>query len=258
MTTWCLIPNLVLYFLASLFYLFLPFGESFFLQERRRFWLADIAFLLTLFGALLELIYLGFSISQKTFSPLAFVSLGLIFLFLWLVWRGGWWGLGIIFVPLGFIFLILSLEGQSKSYLLEKLSWLISFHIVFAGLALIFLLGSFCLGLAFLIHERNLKTKKWGHFAISLPPLLPSERKAAVWLRIGFVWLTLVLITGSLLVFEHPHLFSKEFMHIALALAAWGFYAAGLNRRWLAPQGRKILLLSLLGFVSLGVAYLWT
>ena len=251
MTRWCLIPNLLFYFLSTLFYLLLPFGASIPLEERKRFWLIDAAYVFALFGAFLELIYLSYGIYLQSFSPFVLLSFGLAILFLWFGRERRWQALGAIFVPLAFIFLLLSLGSATQSYLLEKLTGLMVFHVVLALLALVFLLGNFCLGVAFLIHERNLKIKRFDMFTMNLPPLLFSEKQARLFLQIGFVLLSLVLISGSLLGFQ-------EWMHVLLALVAWGLYAALLNRRWSGAQGKKMVLLSLLGFVSLAFAYLWT
>jgi len=251
MTTWCLIPNLVLYLVASLFYLALPFGKSFRLEEGRRFGLAETAKILVLFGALLHLIYLLTLISLKEFAPLSFISFGLIVLFLWSLRRLPSSGLGSFFLPLATILFVFSLGTSKTPYLFEKLFWLTALHVVLAVLALVFMIGNLVLGVVFFIHERSLKQKKWEALSVSLPPLLLNERSALAWLRLGFIFLTLVLLTGSMLAIKKPLFLSWEIFHIALSLVAWTLYLTVLNRR-------KILLLSLAGFVSLGLAYLWT
>ena len=250
MTSWCLIPTLVLYFLAALFYLALPFGSSLHLGEAKRFWLADLGFTLTLFGALLHLIYLGTLYFQHQFPPLSFVSFGVVALFLLLVRQARWQGLGSLFVPLAFLLLVFSLGVQVKTLLFTKLFGLVFFHVFLAGLALILMSGNFCLGLAFFIHDRSLKQKKWDLLSLNLPPLMLNEKQALFWLRIGFVLLTLVLLTGSMLTFEMSLTLPGEWLHATLAIVAWLAYALLLNRR-------NILLPSLLGFVSLAAAYLW-
>lgn len=244
MTQWCLIPNLVLYFLATLLYLLFPFKERWV-----RF--AEVAYVLTLFGALLEIVYLFYLAGQSVFPPAVFISLGLVLLFLWFGRKGEWYALGAIFVPLAFIFLLLGLEAGTHAILLEKLTWLMAVHVGLAILSLVFLLGNFCLGVAFMIHERNLKRKKLDSFTMHLPPLLFSEKRGRLFLHIGFVFLSLVLLSGSALGV------GGKLLHLIFALLAWGLYASLLNRRWLGTGGRKMALLSLLGFVSLAFATLW-
>jgi len=251
MTTWCLIPNLGFYFLATLFYLALPFGKPLKIQEGRRYWLADVAFVLTIFGVLLHLVYLIYLAFHQQFSPLIFLSFGVVALFLWLMWRSRWQGLGSFFLPLALILFLFSLRSGATPFLFHEIPWLISLHVVLALLALVFMLGCFCLGLAFFIHERNLKGKKWGIFTFNLPPLVLNEKRALFWLKIGFLLLTLVLLSGSLLTLNLS-------FHVILALVAWMIYALVLNRRWTGLQGKNILLLSFMGFVSLISAYLWT
>lgn len=248
MTNWCLIPNLALYLIASLFYL----------AQGKRFWLAPAAKTLVLFGALLHLVYLLYLGFLKEFSTLSFIAFGLVVLFLWFLRRLPSPGLGSFFLPLATILFIFSLGTSKTPTLFEKLFWLTGLHVVLAVLALIFMIGNLILGAAFFIHERSLKQKKWEALSISLPPLLPNEQKALVWLRIGFVFLTLVLLTGSMLAVKRPLAFPWEVFHVALSLLAWALYVYVLNRPWAGPEGRKILLLSLVGLVSLGGAYLWT
>lgn len=250
MTTGCLIPNLVLYFLASLCYLILPF------QKDVASPFARIGFTFTLMGLLLHGIYLGFWIVQEQFFPLAMISFGIVGLFVGMVWRKVWHGFGTLFVPLGFIFLLLSLSPATKAYWLNSLSPLTLGHVGLAGAASFFMFGNLGFGLAFVLQERNLKQKKWENLFWYLPPLLTNERLALAWLRIGFFLLTMVLISGAFLVGEVTRI---HWMHVGLALIAWVFYLLLLERRFGGGRrGQKILLLSLLGFVSLAAAYLWT
>lgn len=256
MTRWCLLPNLICYLLAGLFYLALPFGSSFHVAEKRRLLFSRLAFVLTGFGALLHLIYLAYLSLQFEFLPLSFVSFGVVVLFLFLAWLRSWQGLGSIFLPLAFILWIFSLGQVPSLYLFENASWLIFLHIFSSGLAFVLMVGNFGLGVGFLIHEKNLKTRPGEAVSFLLPPLLLNEKYANILLRIGFVLLTFVLLTGSMLVFKESRPNAVTVLHIPLALTSWIFYAFVLNRHW--TGGRKILLLSFIGFVSLTFAYLWT
>ena len=262
MTIWCLIPNFICYGLASLLYLVIPFSRSFGFST-------SLANLLTLFGCFLQIIYLGFFYFYRQGYPfihgpidmLAFLSLGLVLLYLWFVWRVHWSALGSFFVPLALILFLFSLgHGGDNSFFphgLIKPSWLIFVHVLFASLGLFFMLSSAILGVVFWLHERRLKNKKWDMLTQNLPPLLLNEKKALALLRLGFAALTIVLITGSVLLGRFERLMPQKTFHIVLALAAWMIYALVINRRWLGVQGRKILLLSFLGFVSLAALFLW-
>lgn len=243
MTTWCLIPNLVLYALASGCYLALTLGQ--------RFRLAEVASVLTLFGALLQAIYLFYLFAGGVLLPFHLLSFGTVLLFLWLQWRYQWSSLGSLFLPLALLLFLLGLEGHEDRLLLTNIPGLKILHILLASCAVLFFIGSFLLGIVFWIHERGLREKKWGFLVLNLPPLVLNEQSARHWLRIGFVLLSLVLISGALLLSRAPTI------HVVLAILSWLAYALVLNRSWSRFGSGKILLLSALGFVTLVGAYLW-
>lgn len=269
MTLWCLFPNFICYGLASLFYLAIPFCPHFQCSEKKKTDLEGLANLFTFFGVFLQTVYIGYNFFYIRGYPyiqgpkemMALLSCGLVFLFLWFAWRSRWVSLGSFFIPLAFILFILSLSHSDTPYPWlggsVKPSWLVFIHILFALLSLLLLLGAFILGMAFLVHEHRLKIKKWDSLTMSLPPLLLNEKQALILLRLGFSMLTLVLITGALLLGQLISFFPWQSFHLILALLAWMIYALILNRRWLGVEGRKIVLLSFLGFVSLAALFLW-
>ncbi|OGQ04740.1 MAG: hypothetical protein A3F82_08220 [Deltaproteobacteria bacterium RIFCSPLOWO2_12_FULL_44_12] len=134
---------------------------------------------------------------------------------------------------------------------------LIKLHIFFAIFSFVFMLGAFVLGLIFLFHEKRLKSKNWVIFMSRLPPLLLNEKLALNWLRFGFFMLTAVLVTGAMLTHSWKSLLPWQILHGVLALVSWGIYAVILNRRWVGVGGKKILLLSFLGFATLTILFLW-
>lgn len=237
MIIWCLIPILILYFLASLGY------WSMFLKTRRG--LHTVATILAGFGALLHVIYIVYLSSQNQLSPLAILSLGLLLLFFGLIWFRPWQGLGSFFLPLVLILFIFSLSDRMAP------AGLLTLHILLAIIALVLVMGNFVLGISFWIEGWGLKQRKWETLSWRLPPLLLNEKLAIWFLHLGFLFLTLVLISGALLKAQ------TAWAHILLALAAWGLYGWMLSKRAGPLSGRKMVLLSGLGFVSLFSAYLW-
>lgn len=134
---------------------------------------------------------------------------------------------------------------------------LLSLHIIAAVASLLFMLGAFILGALFLFHEKRMREKRWGAWMVYLPSLLLNEQTALIWLRLGFFLLTFVLLTGSMLLGRGTPVSVWQGVHIFLAFASWMIYAVVLNRRWVGSRGRRILLLSFLGFASLSLLFLW-
>lgn len=248
MTTWCLIPNIVLYALASLFYMLLPFG-------RRGKTMEQTAHLLTLFGFFLQVVYLStLFFTGVSLSFAMWLSGGLVGLFLWLVFKDHWEGVGSFFIPLALIFFLI---GLTQGHEWEHFSINLTLHIIFASLSFLFMLGALLLGMVFWVHRALLRKKSFSDFSLSLPPLFLNEKKALVWGRLGFLFLTFVLLSGASLLKPHFALWGWEALHIHFALLAWIFYAIVLNRKFSGAEGNKMLLLGVLGFVSLGFSLLW-
>lgn len=270
MSTWCLIPNFVFYLLASLGYLAFSFGYSLRWAGRGVLWIPRLAHTFTIFGFLLHLSFLFYVYFIQKEDPfihqtndfLVFLSLGIVFLFLILLWQHRWEGVGSFFIPLAFLLFLFSLgTGEHSLLFFETLRHhpsLIFGHVVFAAVTLLFMLGSSLLGLVFLIHERKLKRKQLDRLSQNLPPLFSNEQVAFHWVWWGFIALTMVLITGALLISKVAIDFSARWIHILLAVGAWSFYAFILEKHRRGLQGRRILFLSFLGFASLLGVFLWS
>lgn len=266
MTTWCLIPNLALYLCATLLYLAIPVRSAGGLTESRRLSLENMGLTLTALGLVLQIIYVAYHYIQGglLFEPpsdlLAFLSVGLVLLFLWLAFKEEWQGVGVFFVPSAFLLFLFSLKtgGTAAPFLISFANSpaLVAAHLFFVVLSFLFFFGGLLLGIVVWVHERKLKTKQWDSFSLSLPPLVRNEKKVVLWLRLGLVFLTLVLLSGVMLM-KIQALSARSAVHIGLAFIFWIFYAVKVLQKKGMLRGANLLLLSLAGFVSLFSLFLW-
>jgi ABC-type uncharacterized transport system permease subunit len=107
-----------------------------------------------------------------------------------------------------------------------------------------------------LIQERHLRAHQPGGFIRSLPPMETMERLMFRMIEIGFLLLTLTLISGiffSEALFGEPMRFSH---HIVLSTAAWLVFGILLLGHWrLGWRGRIAVRWTLGGFILLVLAY---
>jgi len=178
---------------------------------------------------------------------------------MWLYWK---WHVDSVFFfaspvltfLLGLYFFATSLHPSMPQYL-EKT--LLGLHIAGASMGQLLALTSGILSVLFLWQEKLLKQKNLRH----LPPRLPSLESLgeilSASLFIGFLYLTLALISGILYI-----LFFTEYRHvlpqgkILWASLVWGWYLVILlSQRWGHMPTRRIAIMSLVGFCFLALAF---
>ncbi len=104
-----------------------------------------------------------------------------------------------------------------------------------AGFALLGVAGA--AGLLFLAQHRALKRKQGPKRRVALPPLEALDRVNALAISVGFLFLSLGLVTGVLWTLESEGQLWTRSPHASAALAAWAIYAVLVGSRWLARQG---------------------
>jgi ABC-type uncharacterized transport system permease subunit len=127
--------------------------------------------------------------------------------------------------------------------------WL-GLHIVALLAAYAALIFSLFANFLYLVQERRLKKKNNVDFLSWLPPLETMERIASGMLLIGFPFMTLGLLAGSLIAQESvgPAYFKDP--KVLLSFAMWGLYLAMLFvRRQAGLRGRRAVYLSSLTFL---------
>jgi ABC-type uncharacterized transport system permease subunit len=133
--------------------------------------------------------------------------------------------------------------------------WL-SLHIIALLAAYAALLFSLMANFLYLIQERRLKNKNNVGFLSWLPPLETMERIASAMLLIGFPFMTLGLLAGSLIAQESvgPGYFKDP--KVLLSFAMWVLYLVMLFvRRQAGLRGRRAVYLS--GLTFLVVVSVW-
>jgi ABC-type transport system involved in cytochrome c biogenesis permease subunit len=104
-----------------------------------------------------------------------------------------------------------------------------------AGIALLGVAGA--AGLLFLAQHRSLKRKAQPPGRSGLPPLEALDRVNALAVSVGFLLLSLALVTGVLWTLESEGRPWPRSPHANGALLAWAIYAVLVASRWLARQG---------------------
>ena len=167
--------------------------------------------------------------------------------------------LGLIVMPWGLLGLVLGWLLPGEAFLLTDLPRGIGRHIAIAIPAYGVLSIAFAQALILWIQERQLRQPNPGIFFPALPAIETMESNLFQLTLLGFVLLTLNLITGmintqqnygALLLFNH---------HILLALLAWGgFGALLLARKIFGWRGRAAAQSTIIAFVILALAYFGT
>jgi ABC-type uncharacterized transport system permease subunit len=119
--------------------------------------------------------------------------------------------------------------------------------LIFAGYSALFF--SFSASILYLVQERKLKSKRVGGFAGKLPPLETIDELGYRSLLLGFPFMTVGLIAGSVMAqMEFGAAFFRD-PKIVLSLLMWGVYLVMLYTRLNAGwRGRKAAFLSAFAF----------
>jgi ABC-type uncharacterized transport system permease subunit len=149
---------------------------------------------------------------------------------------------GIVVFPLVFLLTFVSATGQQPFLLTSpglRRGWLVA-HIalIFTGYAGLFL--SFAASLLYLVQERSLKLKKASGILLRLPALEVIDEIGYRSLLLGFPFMTLGLIAGSIVAqttYGHVNLLDPK---IFLSLLMWAVYMVMVFTRWNAGwRGRR-------------------
>ncbi len=160
--------------------------------------------------------------------------------------------LGTFFLPLPLFFLLLALFGIHREIPSPFLPYIKSLwfpvHFFSSLLSHSFLLNGFILATMYLLQEREIKHKHFGLFFKKLPPLSFLEHLLEKALYLGFFFLTLGILSGSIwseLVFgDYWRWSAKELISLAL----WFIYAAMLHQRVLIGwRGKRMAYMFFLG-----------
>src|SRR5262252_3466032 len=182
-------------------------------------------------------------------SLLAFLVAALFMAF-WLKYRTV--SPGIFVFPVVFLLTLLAAIGQQPpeftSPLLRR-GWIfVHVTLIFLGYAALFL--SFVASMLYLWQEHRLKSKKMGKW-LRLPPLQVIDEIGYRALLLGFPFITLGLIAGSIVAQQQ---FGPTFFRdpkIALSIMVWVIYMVLLFTRWNAGwRGRRAAFLSTFAFVA--------
>jgi ABC-type uncharacterized transport system permease subunit len=182
-------------------------------------------------------------------SLLAFLVM--VFFFV-VYWRYQTTAPGIFVFPLAFLLTFSSAIGQQPLEFASPLmrsGWIVT-HIglIFTGYAALFL--SFAASLLYLLQERSLKAKRSQGVLARLPALEVIDEIGYRSLLLGFPFMTLGLLAGSVVAAQQ---FGPSYLldpKVLLSLVMWALYMILLYTRWSAGwRGRRAAFLSTAAFV---------
>ena len=162
--------------------------------------------------------------------------------------------LGIAVMPLPAIALYLESRFQTVHFLTDQFSTGLTIHILVSMLAYsLFTLAS-VQAVLMAIQDHHLHQRHPGGFIRALPPLQTMESLLFEMIAVGFVLLSLALLSGFAFL---ENMFEQRVAHkTVLSIAGWFVFGTLLWGRYrFGWRGQKALVLTLSGFVVLMLAY---
>jgi ABC-type uncharacterized transport system permease subunit len=188
-------------------------------------------------------------------SLLAFISMT-FFMLIYAIYKTT--SPGVVVFPVVFFLTFVAATGQQPFVLTSpgmRAGWLIA-HIafIFTGYAALFF--SFGASLLYLLQERRLKTKKASSFIPFLPALEVIDQIGYRSLLLGFPFMTLGLLTGSMVAISTYGRVDFLDPKILLSLLMWTVYMIMVFTRWNSGwRGRRAAFLATFAFVAAIVAW---
>jgi len=161
--------------------------------------------------------------------------------------------LGVVVFPLAALLLAIDSFAAPATQPLP-IEWQIKLHVVFALIAYSVLSVAALLAILLALQERALRLRRFSGVVRALPPLTLTESLLFQLIAVGFVLLTVTLISGILFV---DNLFAQHLIHkTALSIAAWLVFGVLLYGRWrYGWRGRRAVRLTLIGMALLLLAF---
>lgn len=162
--------------------------------------------------------------------------------------------LGIVLLPLAAVALFLEITFPAR-HLVQKGFTGLDAHILISILAYSLLTIAAVQAVLLAVQDLHLRDKHPGGFIRALPPLQTGEALLFQLIGLGFILLSLALLTGAIYLKD---IFSQHLVHkTVLSILAWIFFAILLWGRWrFGWRGRTALRWTLSGFFALMLAYL--
>jgi ABC-type uncharacterized transport system permease subunit len=188
-------------------------------------------------------------------SMLAFLSM-VLFLAVYTIYHTT--SPGVVVFPVVFFLTFVAAVDQQPvllTSLVQRRGWLIA-HIILIFMGYAALVLSFGASLLYLVQERRLKSKKSASLTGYLPALEVIDQIGYRSLLLGFPFMTLGLLTGSvlaILVYGHVNFFDPKF---SLSVLTWAVYMLMVFTRWNSGwRGRRAAVLATFAFVAALVAW---
>lgn len=161
--------------------------------------------------------------------------------------------LGILVFPLAALLLGIDVF-MAPPTLPQPMDWQIKLHVSVALVAFAILSIAAVLAILLAVQERALRHRQFGSWLNALPPLTLTEALLFRLIGVGFVMLTVTLLSGGLFV---DNLFGQHLVHkTVLSIAAWLVFGILLMGRWLRGwRGRSAVNLTLIGMAILLLAF---
>jgi ABC-type uncharacterized transport system permease subunit len=188
-------------------------------------------------------------------SLLAFLIMA-VFMIMYLIYKTT--SPGIIVFPLVFLLTFMAATRQQPFLVMSpgmRTSWLFA-HIglIFTGYAALFL--SFCASVLYLIQQHSLKAKRATGILSRLPALEDIEQIGYRSLLMGFPFMTLGLIAGSVVAESTYGRIDFQDPKILLSILMWAVYLIMVYTRWIAGwRGRKAAVLASVAFAAAIIAW---
>jgi len=228
--------------------------------------LRHVARMLMMLSGVLQLLYIFARFSRLGVIPLTspheavvFFACAATWAYLTLRWRYKVKNFG-AFVSL-LVALLLALAASFSTVFtppsaLLKSPWLP----VHAGLSLAaysFFLLAFCGGLMYLLQERELKGKRFGYFFSRLPSLDALDQLNSHCLAIGFVLLTMGIVSGSLWLWQVYGVYWRWGEKEVSSTVIWLVYLLQLHQRFTVGwRGKRAAMMAVIGFVVIALTFM--